>query len=64
MNGKSKHTWVIDVIEDGSASVEIDGRVVTPKSAIRRSSAVRGCPLRDDLSKHRPYRRCIQCHEL
>ena len=33
MNRKSKHTWVIDVVEDGSASVEIDGRVVTPMPA-------------------------------
>ena len=30
MNKRSKHTWVVDVVEDGSASVEIDGRVVTP----------------------------------
>jgi hypothetical protein len=27
---KSKHTWVVDVIEDGSASIEVDGRAVTP----------------------------------
>jgi len=33
MNRKSKHTWVVDVVEDGSASVEIDGRVVTPMPA-------------------------------
>lgn len=33
MNRKSKHTWVVDVVEDGSASVEIDGRVVTPLPA-------------------------------
>ncbi|MFN2635458.1 MAG: DUF3006 domain-containing protein [Gemmatimonadaceae bacterium] len=30
MHGKSKHTWIIDVIEDGSASIEVDGRTVTP----------------------------------
>lgn len=33
MNKRSKHTWVVDVVEDGSASVEIDGRVVTPMPA-------------------------------
>jgi hypothetical protein len=27
---RSKHTWVVDVIEDGSASIEVDGRTVTP----------------------------------
>jgi hypothetical protein len=26
----SKHTWVVDVVEDGSASIEVDGRTVTP----------------------------------
>jgi len=26
----SKHTWIVDVIEDGSASIEVDGRSVTP----------------------------------
>ena len=30
MNKHSKHTWVVDVIEDGSASIEVDGRSVTP----------------------------------
>jgi hypothetical protein len=25
-----KHTWVVDVIEDGSASIEADGRTVAP----------------------------------
>jgi hypothetical protein len=30
MSKHSKHTWVVDVIEDGSASIEVDGRVVTP----------------------------------
>ena len=30
MNKRSKHTWVVDVVADRSASVEIDGRVVTP----------------------------------
>ncbi len=33
MRERSKHTWVVDVIEDGSASVEIDGRMVTPVPA-------------------------------
>ena len=30
MNKHSKHTWIVDVIEDGSASIEVDGRTVTP----------------------------------
>ena len=30
MSKRSKHTWIIDVIEDGSASIEVDGRTVTP----------------------------------
>lgn len=30
MSKHSKHTWIVDVIEDGSASIEIDGRTVTP----------------------------------
>ena len=30
MTKHSKHTWVVDVIEDGSASIEVDGRSVTP----------------------------------
>jgi hypothetical protein len=30
MNRQSKHTWIIDVMEDGSASIEVDGRSVTP----------------------------------
>jgi hypothetical protein len=30
MTGKSKHTWIVDVIEEGSASIEVDGRSVTP----------------------------------
>ena len=30
MTGKSKHVWIIDVIEDGSASIEVDGKSVTP----------------------------------
>jgi hypothetical protein len=30
MSKRSKHTWVVDVIEDGSASIEVDGRTVTP----------------------------------
>lgn len=30
MSKRSQHTWVVDVIEDGSASIEVDGRTVTP----------------------------------
>ena len=30
MSKISKHTWVLDVIEDGAASIEVDGRTVTP----------------------------------
>lgn len=30
MSKRSKHIWVVDVIEDGSASIEVDGRTVTP----------------------------------
>jgi len=30
MSKHSKHTWIVDVIEDGSASIEEDGRSVTP----------------------------------
>lgn len=30
MNKRTEHTWVVEVVEDGSASVEIDGRMVTP----------------------------------
>jgi hypothetical protein len=30
MNKHSTHQWIIDVIEDGSASIEVDGRTVTP----------------------------------
>ena len=30
MSKHSKHTWVVDVIEDGAASIEVDGRTVTP----------------------------------
>jgi hypothetical protein len=30
MAKSSSHTWIIDVIEDGSASIEVDGRSVTP----------------------------------
>jgi len=26
----STHQWIVDVIEDGSASIEVDGRTVTP----------------------------------
>ena len=33
MNKRSKHKWVVEVVEDGSASVEIDGRMVTPVPA-------------------------------
>lgn len=30
MSKHSRHTWVVDVIEDGSASIEVDGRTITP----------------------------------
>jgi hypothetical protein len=30
MNKHSSHTWVVSVVEDGSASIEVDGRSVTP----------------------------------
>jgi len=30
MTKHSRHMWVVDVIEDGSASIEVDGRSVTP----------------------------------
>jgi len=30
MSKHSEHTWVVDVIEEGSASIEVDGRSVTP----------------------------------
>jgi hypothetical protein len=30
MAKSSSHTWIVDVIEDGSASIEVDGRSVTP----------------------------------
>jgi hypothetical protein len=30
MSKTSKHIWVLDVIEDGAASIEVDGRTVTP----------------------------------
>ena len=30
MTKASNHTWIVDVIEDGSASIEVDGRSVTP----------------------------------
>jgi len=30
MSKHSRHTWVVDVVEEGSASIEVDGRTVTP----------------------------------
>ena len=30
MSRTSKHVWIVDVIEDGAASSEVDGRTVTP----------------------------------
>jgi hypothetical protein len=30
MSKRSKHIWIVDVIEDGSASIEVDGRTITP----------------------------------
>lgn len=41
MTKRSKHTWVVDVIEDGSASIEIDGRMVTPVPAWMLPAGVR-----------------------
>jgi hypothetical protein len=29
MSKHSKHTWIVDVIEDGSTSIEVDGRTIT-----------------------------------
>jgi DUF3006 family protein len=41
MTKHSKHTWVVDVIEDGSASIEVDGRSVTPIPAWMLPEGVR-----------------------
>lgn len=41
MTNRSKHIWVVDVIEDGSASIEIDGRMVTPVPAWMLPEGVR-----------------------
>src|ERR1700693_1150172 len=30
MSKHARHTWIVVVIEDGSASIEVDGRTVTP----------------------------------
>jgi len=30
MSKTSNHVWIVDVIEDGAASIEVDGRTVTP----------------------------------
>jgi hypothetical protein len=30
MSKHSTHTWIVDVIEEGSASIEVDGRTITP----------------------------------
>jgi hypothetical protein len=30
MTKHSEHMWVVDVIEEGSASIEVDGRSITP----------------------------------
>ena len=30
MSKRSNHVWIVDVIEEGSASIEVDGRTVTP----------------------------------
>jgi hypothetical protein len=30
MSKHSRHTWIVDVIEDGSASIEVDGQSITP----------------------------------
>ena len=29
MSKRSSHIWIVDVIEDGSASIEVDGRTIT-----------------------------------
>jgi PDZ domain-containing secreted protein len=29
MSKTSNHVWIVDVIEDGAASIEVDGRTVT-----------------------------------
>ena len=26
----SKHVWIVEVLEEGSASIEVDGRQITP----------------------------------
>ena len=41
MSKRSKHVWVVDVIEDGSASIEVDGRTVTPIPAWMLPEGVR-----------------------
>lgn len=41
MTKRSKHTWVVDVIEDGSAMIEVDGRMVTPVPAWMLPDGVR-----------------------
>jgi hypothetical protein len=30
MSKTSNHVWIVDVIEDGAASIEVDGRTITP----------------------------------
>ena len=30
MSKTSNHVWIVDAIEDGAASIEVDGRTVTP----------------------------------
>jgi hypothetical protein len=41
MSKRSKHTWIIQVIEDGSASIQVDGRMVTPVPAWMLPEAAR-----------------------
>jgi hypothetical protein len=41
MTNRSTHTWVVDVIEDGSAMIEVDGRMVTPVPAWMLPDGVR-----------------------
>jgi Protein of unknown function (DUF3006) len=41
MAKRSKHVWVVDVIEDGSAMIEVDGRTVTPMPAWMLPDGVR-----------------------
>jgi hypothetical protein len=41
VNEKTTHKWIVDVIEDGAASIEVDGRAVTPIPAWMLPTGVR-----------------------